>query len=911
MKSIKIIIHGPKNHIFSRILSERSRLPEENIDLEIIESWPELLKKITPSSPATILLINRPENDALEIANLPNKNRVLICLGGEKNFQPNLTQIASDRNHQRFLFENWDDFIAKIKSSPETEPPILLTSSESDMYQVRYENFPDLASRQKKLVNKKFFWFSVYFSKIYLYWFSQWVEEMQQKKWPLTLNLSPNGRIKRLVIPFANLYKGETIFREGEEIILSSEEDETPPKNFTAQEAWEYEERIARKKEAEAKMTPAEKEKRKIRAIIFSADEESIEILLPKSLDKKLVAQTRTIFKGGNILQQTTGRYRSTCFGYADLSQNDYIYSEPDHYNHPEDFLRGYIPNCNKIHLPIRSIKLDGLSKAILYDKSQVQALADMLGPSYVSLVEGGPGTGKTLLTAVAVKQLLRSGRIVLLTSHSNKGLDNLLEALLEHVEAGIIFRLGNNHNLITSEKVKKLHRYYRFEKKRQEAEKTWRSDHKTIDPDHKFDAERFCLNQENESIWRLLCSGKSLVIATTVNSAVFDKQLGALFFQNSLIREAPKESFRKEATDIDKKNNNSTLLSRIPAAVEKYLGADPKRARPFFAIDVTVIDEATKVRLFELVPLIKKTDYKLILIGDTDQLGNIKIAPEAKKEILEIARSQCLIENDSCVIYPRIMGDGDYALSSLKSSWSEIDFWFDYFSEGIFSSLIKAGHLTSDRLNVNRRSLEVITKFLNHVFQKKMIVGRFNPYSRGSVTFLDLKKSEEERIRTSYKNRQEKILVIKEILNFFTKQKRQKGAVNLQSLGIIATYRGQITAIKERLRKELLFHPLFAGLVTPKNIDSVLKEMVNTVDAFQGSEKEGIILSLVRANHEGRIGFSADSRRIYVALSRARNDLIIIGSSRTFLKNSDQKTKTIFGRIINYTQNQKTYGQK
>lgn len=933
---MKIIIHGPANHIFSRILAERSQSPQENIQVEIIEAWSDLLKQAPDSPGATILLINKNEKAALEILALEKKNRVLMCQGGEKNFQPNLTQIAADKNHRRFLFENWDDFISKVKHEAEAEKAMLLAGPEDDVYQINYQNLPDFTKRQEKMVNKNFFWFSVYFSKIYLFWFSKWVEEMQRKKWPLKLSLSKDGRIKKLLLPFSNLYKGELIFREGETIILSSEEDDAPPKNPTIKEAWEYEDRMRLKEAKEANMSPEEREKRKIYATVLSADEESLEILLPKSLEKSLVAKTQTIFKGDNILEKTVTRYQNTCSGYSDLSQNDYIYTEADHYDRPEDFLRGYIPNHNKLHLPIHSVKLDGPAKAILYDQSQIRALADMLGPGFISLIEGGPGTGKTLLTAIAIKQLIRARRIVLLTSHSNKGLDNILETLLEYVGADIIFRFGNNHNLISSEKIKKLHRHHRFEKQRLAAEKTWQSAQKTKEPGRpKFDSENFCLKKENEMIWQLLCSGKSLVIAATVNSVVFDKQLGALFFQNRLINERSVKAAKKEAAEIEtrafepsegvpgenpktkiaeealEKDDALKDLFQIPVALEKCLQADPQRARPFFAIDVTVIDEATKARLFELVPLIKRTDYKLILIGDTDQLGNIQISPEAKKEILETVHNQCRVEDGYFVIRPQRLCTVDYALSPLRTDWSEIVPWFDYFSEGIFSSLIKAGQLSSERLKVNRRSLEGITKFLNHVFRKDLLVGRFDPYSHGSVTFLDLKDSTEERIRTSYKNRREKIFVVQETLDFFAKQKRQKGAVNLRSLGIIATYRGQINLIKERLRKELLYHPLFKGLVTPENIDSVLKEMINTVDAFQGSEKDGIILSLVRSNRDGRIGFSVDLRRIYVALSRARNDLIIIGNSRTFLKNSDKTIAIIFNRIISYTQKQKTYGLK
>ena len=56
----------------------------------------------------------------------------------------------------------------------------------------------------------------------------------------------------------------------------------------------------------------------------------------------------------------------------------------------------------------------------------------------------------------------------------------------------------------------------------------------------------------------------------------------------------------------------------------------------------------------------------------------------------------------------------------------------------------------------------------------------------------------------------------------------------------------------------------------------------IDTVDGFQGREKEAVIISLVRSNHHGEIGFLADTRRMNVALTRARRKLIVIGDSAT-----------------------------
>ena len=56
----------------------------------------------------------------------------------------------------------------------------------------------------------------------------------------------------------------------------------------------------------------------------------------------------------------------------------------------------------------------------------------------------------------------------------------------------------------------------------------------------------------------------------------------------------------------------------------------------------------------------------------------------------------------------------------------------------------------------------------------------------------------------------------------------------------------------------------------------------IDTVDGFQGREKEAVVISLVRANAKGEIGFLGDTRRMNVALTRARRKLIVIGDSAT-----------------------------
>jgi len=69
----------------------------------------------------------------------------------------------------------------------------------------------------------------------------------------------------------------------------------------------------------------------------------------------------------------------------------------------------------------------------------------------------------------------------------------------------------------------------------------------------------------------------------------------------------------------------------------------------------------------------------------------------------------------------------------------------------------------------------------------------------------------------------------------------------------------------------------------------------VDSVDGFQGREKEAVIVSLVRSNPEGEIGFLEDFRRMNVALTRARRKLIVIGDSATI------SAHPFYQRLVSY----------
>lgn len=116
-----------------------------------------------------------------------------------------------------------------------------------------------------------------------------------------------------------------------------------------------------------------------------------------------------------------------------------------------------------------------------------------------------------------------------------------------------------------------------------------------------------------------------------------------------------------------------------------------------------------------------------------------------------------------------------------------------------------------------------------------------------------------------SYNNPDEFNILKKHLFNLL----EQFGGKNLPSVGIISPYREQVIYMKEEALKDEEF----------KKYTSI---NINTIDSFQGQERDVIYISLVRSNDAGEIGFLSDYRRMNVAMTRAKKKLVVIGDSAT-----------------------------
>ena len=121
--------------------------------------------------------------------------------------------------------------------------------------------------------------------------------------------------------------------------------------------------------------------------------------------------------------------------------------------------------------------------------------------------------------------------------------------------------------------------------------------------------------------------------------------------------------------------------------------------------------------------------------------------------------------------------------------------------------------------------------------------------------------------------NREEAHLTMAILHRYLNKIGRQRLLEERIDIGIISPYRAQVQYLRQLVKRDDQLKPL-------RHLISI-----NTVDGFQGQERDIIIISLVRSNEQGQIGFLRDLRRMNVAITRARMKLIIMGDSETMTK--------------------------
>ena len=212
----------------------------------------------------------------------------------------------------------------------------------------------------------------------------------------------------------------------------------------------------------------------------------------------------------------------------------------------------------------------------------------------------------------------------------------------------------------------------------------------------------------------------------------------------------------------------------------------------------------------------------------------------------------------------------------------------------------------TVSLLKIQYRMHEDIMHFSSHWFYQDELKAAPEVSQRGilaydtPVVWFDTADCdfEEDRLSESMSriNKQEAVLLVEQLQTYIEKITKERVLDESIDFGLISPYKSQVQYIRGLIKRNAFFKP-FRKLIT-----------VHTVDGFQGQERDVIMISLVRANDQGNIGFLNDLRRMNVAITRARMKLIILGDASTLTKHAFYrelyKYITAHGHVIQINNN-------
>lgn len=202
-----------------------------------------------------------------------------------------------------------------------------------------------------------------------------------------------------------------------------------------------------------------------------------------------------------------------------------------------------------------------------------------------------------------------------------------------------------------------------------------------------------------------------------------------------------------------------------------------------------------------------------------------------------------------------------------------------------LMQCIVKQKPETVSLLKVQYRMNDEIMRFSSEWFYGGMLQSAPEVKYRGILDFdtpIEWVNTEgmdcnEEFVGESYGriNKPEAELSISQLKSYITRIGKERFLDEHIDVGVISPYKAQVQYLRQLIKRDTFFKP-FRPLIT-----------VNTVDGFQGQERDVILISLVRANEDGQIGFLNDLRRMNVAITRARMKLIILGDASTLTRHA------------------------
>jgi ATP-dependent RNA/DNA helicase IGHMBP2 len=309
--------------------------------------------------------------------------------------------------------------------------------------------------------------------------------------------------------------------------------------------------------------------------------------------------------------------------------------------------------------------------------------------------------------------------------------------------------------------------------------------------------------------------------------------------------RNISKEVERTEQYIID------DVLSKANVITATLVGANHYTVRQL-RYETVVIDEAGQaLEPACWIPVLKAK--KVVMAGDHCQLPPTIKSDEAARKGLTITLMEKCVD-----LYPK-------AVVLLEEQYRMHDTIVGFSSREFYSNRLKASPSVADRL-----------LFAGDV----------------PLVFIDTAGCgfDEKQEGTSISNPEEALFLWKHLTGLMHHLKTVYNESDFPTIGVISPYKHQVEILKELMlsSQELL------------QVKSAIT--INTIDSFQGQERDIIYISMTRSNSENVIGFLSDIRRMNVAMTRARKKLVVVGDSATLSQLS------FYADFITYAQEKNGY---
>ncbi|MCF0198485.1 MAG: AAA family ATPase [Bacteroidaceae bacterium] len=452
---------------------------------------------------------------------------------------------------------------------------------------------------------------------------------------------------------------------------------------------------------------------------------------------------------------------------------------------------------------------------------SQEQAVNEVLWAKDVAVVHGPPGTGKTTTLVEAIYETLHRESQVLVCAQSNMAVDWISEKLADRGVA--VLRIGNPSR-VTDKMLS-----FTYER-------------------------RFEAHPRYTDLWTLRREIRLLYDSKQSRNGSFHQKIARLKERCTEIEFSIHDDLFREARVV--------ACTLTGAAHHLLLG---KRFATVF------IDEAAQALEASCWIAIQRAD-RVVLAGDHRQLPPTLKSPEALKGGLDKTLMQTIVENK-----PK-------AVSLLTVQYRMCDGIMEFPNREFYN-----GRLQSDPSVRYRGILDWDTPIdwvdyetHTHVCDETSLCVS-SDIRTSEVTHKDVptEPSAEpddwhETVAGDGQSRQnpaEAALTLQTLRNYFEKIGKDRILYERIDTGLISPYRGQVQLLRRMVKRDPYWKP-YRHLLT-----------INTVDGFQGQERDIIVISMVRSNDEGQVGFLRDLRRMNVAITRARMKLVLIGNKQTLCR--------------------------